>query len=111
MALGCVACRLSLPVLLCMFMLFVSVFALNVDSSLVYDHHTLLNLRLSAEDLAKCNYGGHGSLSLLLARVQAHLCHAPALPQHKCLHCWGKRSGRLVRLKACLKPHQPVCLL
>ena len=51
MAPVCVACRLSLPVL-CVFLLFVLLLARDFDSLLVYDRQTLLDLRLSPEDVA-----------------------------------------------------------
>ena len=95
----CVACRLSLPVL-CVFMLFVLLLALDVDSLLVYDRQTLLDLRLSAEDVVKLDDSGRDTLPPLLARVMAHLCGAEVPPSRRERSCHrGKHSGRLVRLK------------
>ena len=102
MAPVCVACRLSLLVL-CVFELFVSLIVHNVNALLVYDRQTLLDLRFCAKDLVKLDHGGHGSLPPLLARIPAHLCLAPAPPlRRKRTRRRGKRSSRLVRLKACL---------
>ncbi|XP_049920683.1 uncharacterized protein LOC126402590 isoform X1 [Epinephelus moara] len=43
------------------------------------------------------------TLPPLLSGIPAHLCRAPAPPLRRKRHCRrGKRSGRLVRLKACL---------
>lgn len=93
----CVACRLSLRVL-CVFVLFVSLFAQNVNSLIAYDRQTLLDLQLYAEDPTQ-----RGTLPPLLVRIPAHLCLAPALPlRRKRTHCWGKHSGRMVRLNASL---------
>ncbi len=63
MAPVCVARHLSLPVLY-VFVLCVSLVALNVNSLLVYNRQTLLDLRPYAEDLGKLDHGGRENLPL-----------------------------------------------
>ena len=48
----CVACHLFLTTL-CVFVLFLSLVSVNVNSLLVYDRQTLLDLQFSAKDLVK----------------------------------------------------------
>ena len=57
----------------CVFMLFVLLLALDVDSLLVHDRQKLLDLRFSAEDVVKLADGGRETLPQLLARVPAHM--------------------------------------
>lgn len=52
----CVACQLQLP-MLPVFVLFVLLVSSNVSSLLVYDHLTLLDLPLFANDFVKFDYG------------------------------------------------------
>lgn len=61
MAPVCVARRLSL-LALCVFVLYVSLVALNVNSLLVYNRQTLLDLRLYAKVLVKSDHSGRGNL-------------------------------------------------
>lgn len=82
-------------------MLFLSLFAHNINAVLMYDHQALLDLQFSANNLVKLDYGGHKTLSPFLSGIPAHLCRALVPPlQHKCPHRWGKCSRQLVRLKA-----------
>ncbi|XP_055512319.1 uncharacterized protein LOC129709775 [Leucoraja erinacea] len=97
MAPVCVACRQLLSEL-CVLFVIVSILTLDVDSLLVYDRQTLLDL--CSVDLAG---GGRGTLPPLLARAPVRLCLVLApLPRRKRKRRRGKRGGRLVRLKACL---------
>lgn len=83
-----------------MFVLYVC----EISAVFVYDRQTLLNLRLSTEDLVDLlDFSGRGTLPPFLTRIPVHLCCVSALPP------WWKRfrrgekcSGKLVRLKACL---------
>ena len=85
----------------CVFMLFVLLLALDVDSLLVHDRQKLLDLRFSAEDVVKLADGGRETLPQLLARVPAHMWHSPVPLSRRKSYChWGKHSSRLVRLKA-----------
>lgn len=84
-----------------MFVVFLLTVLNTADSLLVYDRQTLLDLRLSAKDLVK--FGGHKTLLPLLSGIPAYLCRLPApYPRRKRHRRRGKRSGRMVRVKACL---------
>ncbi|GAA6100583.1 uncharacterized protein LOC116976515 [Tachysurus ichikawai] len=72
-----------------MFMLFVSIIVQNVNTLLVYDRQTLLDLRLRAKDFVKFD--------------SAYLCRLPAsYSRGKRYRRRGKRSGQMVRVKAFL---------
>lgn len=96
----CVACQLPvLPV----FVLFVSLVSSNISSLLVYDHLTLLDLPLFANDFVKFDYGRRAMfLPPHLSGILTHLrCALAALPWHKRHRCHrGKSSSQLVKLKA-----------
>lgn len=96
----CKACRPSLPTL-CLFLLLLSLVLPNVNSLLVYDRRTLLDLNISAKDLAKYDCNGHKTLPSVLLEIPVYLRRASVpLPWPKC-HCRpGKRRGYLVQLKA-----------
>lgn len=80
MAPGCVDCCLSLPVL-CVFVLFFSIVAPNVDPLLVH--------------------GGRGTLTPHLVGIPTHFYRNLApLPRRKRSWRLGRRSGRQVNLKA-----------
>lgn len=100
MAPVCKAFHLSLSTL-CVFLLLLSLVLLNVNSLLVYDHQTLLDLNISAKDLAKSDYNEHKTLPPFLSQIPAYLRSASVpLPWPK-RHCRrGKCSSSLVRLKA-----------
>lgn len=96
------ASRLSLPVLLFAFVLLASK---DANSLCVYDHQTLLDLRLPC--LRRESYWNHGNQKFLPppflpgVPVPACLCFASKLPQSTRRHRRrGRRSGQLVRLKA-----------
>lgn len=73
-------------------------FLLRMSTLIAYDHQTLLDLRLYAEDPTQ-----GGTLPPLLVRIPAHLCLAPALPLRcKRTHFWGKHISWMVRLNASL---------
>ncbi|GAA6086568.1 uncharacterized protein LOC116976515 [Tachysurus ichikawai] len=102
MAPVCVARRLFL-LTLCIFLLFVSFIVQNVNTLLVYDRQTLLDLRVRAKGFVKFDYGGHKTLPPLLSGIPAYLCRVPAsYSRGKRYRRRGKHSGRMVRVKAFL---------
>ncbi|XP_063334985.1 uncharacterized protein LOC134631021 isoform X1 [Pelmatolapia mariae] len=97
MAPMCMACRLFLQVSVLMFL-----FCYDVDSLLVYDRQVLLDLRLSP-NTPVCRLGNaHKIPPPLLSLVPTHLLRVPVPSLRKRGRRRGKRSGRLVKLKACL---------
>ncbi|KAL1256516.1 hypothetical protein QQF64_012061 [Cirrhinus molitorella] len=64
---------------------------------------TLLDLRSSTKEFVKFDYGGQKTLPPVLLGIPSYLCRYPGLhPRRKRHRRRGKRSGRLVRMKACL---------
>ena len=99
MAPVCVAGRQLLRPL-CVFLLFVILVAQTVNTLLVYDRQTLLDLRISAKNLINFDYYGQKTLPPFLLDIPTHLCRTPALPPRQKRHRRrGKRSGCLVRLR------------
>lgn len=83
-----------------MFLLLLSLILVNVNSLLVYDRQTLLDLNNSAKDLAQSDFNGHKALLPFLLEILAYLCLASVpLPQPKRQRHQGKRSGYLVQIK------------
>ena len=84
-----------------MFLLLVTLVAHTVNTLLVYDCQTLLNLRLSDKILGNFDYYGQRTLPPFLSDFLTYLCCTPVPPpQRKWHHRRGKHSGCLVRLKA-----------
>ncbi len=75
MAPVCAAGHLLLPVLW-MFVLFLFTVLKTANSLLVYDHQTLLDIRLAVENTAIYNWGGkyNSSHPPLLRGLPAYLC-------------------------------------
>ncbi|XP_049924017.1 LOW QUALITY PROTEIN: uncharacterized protein LOC126404683 [Epinephelus moara] len=102
MAPVCMAGRLLLPLWLA-FLLFVILGTVQIESLLVYDHQSILDLRHNVRDLSIFDHGGQKTLPPLLSEILTHLYRASALPpRQKRLRRRGKRGGRLVKLKVCL---------
>lgn len=98
--------RLSDPLLLCVFLLFLSLLMNHADSLVTYDRETLLNIRLVTENLGKTNVDGQDFFPPpLLSGVSHHLDYTPT-PSHKRkpFKRRGKRSRLLVKLKSYLAP-------
>lgn len=87
--------------LLCVFLLLVTLVIHTVNTLLVYDRQTLLDLRISAKNLVNFDSYGQKTLPPFLSDFPSYLCHTPVpLPRRKCHRRRGKRSGCLVRLRA-----------
>lgn len=97
MAPVCVASSLSLCALS------VFTFTLNVNSLLVYDRQTLLDLRPLSVNLLKPRYiPGQRVCPPLLSGIPPYLLRGAVAPLRRTRRRRrGKRSGRLVRLRAC----------
>lgn len=90
--------------MLCVFVLFMSTVVQNAVSILVYNRQTLLDFRFSAKDLVRSDLGGYKTLPPFRSGIPACLCcpetiHLRRRPKR--YRRRGKRSGQLVRLKAC----------
>lgn len=95
--------RLSDPLLLCVFILFLSLLLNNADSLLIYNRETLLNIRLATEKLVRTSADGQDFFPPpLLSGVPAHLGYTPTPSHKKRFKRWRKRSGLLVKLKSYL---------
>ncbi|GAA6074940.1 uncharacterized protein LOC113038370, partial [Tachysurus ichikawai] len=99
MAPVCVAGRLF-SLALIVFVLFLLATFNNVDSLLVYDRQTLLNIRANIENMLIYNSGG-SKTSPHLHDLPAYLCRKPLPAQKKKRHRRrGKRGGLLVKIKS-----------
>ncbi len=98
-----VACRLSALSWLLFMTVLATLFIHDATSALIYDRHTLLNIRSSYEKFFK---EGRGELQLPTIKPQliipTWLKHEPWPPVEKKRRRRGKRGGKLVKLKAYL---------
>ena len=101
MAPVCVACRLPLSILV--FVVFLSIVTQDVYSLLTYDRQTLLELQEFAVKNVHFSYSEQKPLPPLLAGIPAHLYRVlDPTSRRMRRRRRGKRSGKLVKLKACL---------
>ena len=84
-----------------MFLLLVTLVSHTVNTLLVYDRQTLLDLRISAKNLVHFDSYGQKTLPSFLSEFPSYICRTPASPAlQKRPRRQGKRSGCLVRLRA-----------
>ena len=92
---------LQLLQLFCVFLLFLTLVAHTVNTLLVYDRQTLLDLRVTAKNPVKFGYYRSKTdphfLSDIPTYLRRNLAPSPRRKQHR---RQGKRSGCLVRLRA-----------
>lgn len=99
MAPVCVACRLLLLVPL-VFVLFLSTVCKNVDSLLVYDRQTLLNIRSATNDLVNYDQSEQRTSLPFVSAIPFYLwCTPVPLFRRRRYRHRGKRSGLLVKIK------------
>lgn len=99
MAPACTARRLLLP-LLCVFLMFLSLFTSKIESLLVYDRQSLLDLQQNFRYLSAFYRGEKKILPPHLSEIPTHLLRVSALPcRRKRFRRRGKRSGRMVKMR------------
>lgn len=97
-----VACRLSLQTVV-VFLLFLSLIVPSANSLLVYDRQTLLNIRYLCEYRERVSEDGQKTFySSPLLNIPAYLHRLPIPSTRRRRRYRGRRSGRLLKLKASL---------
>ena len=87
--------------LLCVFLLLLTLVAHFVNTLLVYDRQTLLDLRITAKNLVKFDHYGRKTDPHFLSDIPTYLRRTLAPPPRRKRHRrQGKRSSCLVRLRA-----------
>uniref|UniRef100_A0A3P9MP71 Reverse transcriptase domain-containing protein n=1 Tax=Oryzias latipes TaxID=8090 RepID=A0A3P9MP71_ORYLA len=104
MAPVCTACRLS-AVFLFVYVLLLTTVIKNINSLLVYDRQTLLDLSFFPPKLVQFRHDGQETPHPLLSEVPVYLCHTSVTFQRRKRRrrrYRGKRGGKLANLKRML---------